>query len=185
MPAKSKRTSKEAVKADPLYAAGDILAIYEDSYQDNFTFCVVKGDVMTDKDDLIVHLSLRADKPNIFFTIKDVEVQVRQSDVIAIVTDAKTTAVKSQAVTDSSNTSHNSTEKIAVTTKSYSITKTLASKFVPAPETEEEAEEDEDQESEEDVKPATKASKKVKKITGSKSATQAPGAKAKQRTTKG
>lgn len=77
MPAKSKKSSKAAVKADPLYAEGDILAIYEDNYEDNFTFSVVKTDVMTDKDDLIVYLALRADKPNIFFTVKDLEVQVR------------------------------------------------------------------------------------------------------------
>jgi len=74
MPAKSKRTSKAAVKADLLYAAGDILAIYEDNYEDNFTFAVVKTDVMTDKDELFAHLALRADNPNIFFTVKDLEV---------------------------------------------------------------------------------------------------------------
>ena len=177
MPAKTKKTNKAAVKADPLYAEGDILAIYEDNYEDNFTFSVVKTDVMTDKDDLIVYLALRADKPNIFFTVKDLEVQVRQSDVIAIVTDAKTTTVKSQGVTDSNNTAHTSTEKIAVTTKSYSITKALASKFVPEPESEEEEAEDEpeaESESEDDQKPPAKGAKKVKKITGSKSATQAP-----------
>lgn len=102
-------------------------------------------------------------------------------------TDAKTTTVKSQGVTDSNNTAHTSTEKIAVTTKSYSITKALASKFVPEPESEEEDAEDEPEpESEEEEKPPTKGSKKVKKITGSKSATQAPVSKStKQRTSKG
>lgn len=79
--------------------------------------------------------------------------------MIAIVTDAKTTNVKSQAVTDSNKTAHTSTQKIAVTTKSYSITKTLASKFVPEPESHDEGDDEEDQESEEDEKkPPSKAS---------------------------
>ena len=193
MPAKSKRqeskaAKQQAIEEENMYEIGDIIAIYQEDQLDNFTFAVIKEAVKSDKDKILAHLALRVDKqPNIFYTCEDLEVEVLHSDVIAAITDAKKAAIKTLIVSDASSGTHNSTEKISVTAKSYSITKTIASNFVPAPieESEEEDEEEEAEEEKSKSKSRSKSAKKIKKIIGSKKSDASKAATQGRRTKKG
>lgn len=119
-------------------------------------------------------MALRDQKPNVFYTVTELEVEVPQTDVIAIVNDVKTATIKkATAVSDSNDVSYDSHDKVSVTMKSYKITKTIASNFVPDENDAEDDDEEEEEESKSKSKSrstskARKSKKVIKKITGVK-----------------
>lgn len=118
-------------------------------------------------------MALRAAKQNIFYTVVELEVEVPQTDVIALVSDAKVADLKrAVSVSDSHDTSYDSHQKVSVTVKSYKVTKTLASNFIPdeidAEDDESDHEEIAHSSSESRSVSKSRKTKVVKKITGTK-----------------
>ena len=139
----------------------------------------MKDEVATDKDTIYAYMCIRAnnDKPNIFYAVEELEVEVPHTDIISLATDAKTITVKkATTVRDASDNDYESHVKISVAIKSYRAFKSIASTFVPD---DHDAESDDDEDEEEEEATTTKAKgratskarkskKSIKKITGVK-----------------